>query len=284
MKALPLLLAAGSLAIGTAQARTVVLTPDEVVNGIQINAAIDTATQYGTEPGKVVFDGQSKGFSCFIGEDNPENSKLTFIQYSNLQLVGINGANTGDGICNVVFADASLENILIEGLKIASFIEEGTGISAPGLSVRKYVTIRNNDITGAIALQAFNAVDWKIYNNTMGRSRDIVVSLVGAQDSEVIGNTINGFPGLLMSSSQTQETTGNRIVANRFSDSQGITLRAGATRNIVALNTGECPVVILDPGTTQNKVLFNWAPRASCGEYGAVQDLGSGNKVSGNRP
>jgi hypothetical protein len=284
MKALPFLLAVGSLAIGTAQARTVVLTPADVVNGIEINAAIDTATQHGTEPGKVVFDGQHTGFSCAINEDSPENNKLTFIQYSNLQLVGINGADTGDGICNVVFADAPLENILIEGLKIASFIEEGTGISARGLSVRKNVTIRKNDISGAMALQAFNAVDWKIYSNTMGRSRDLVVSLVGMQDSEIIGNTISGFPGILMSSSETQDTTGNRLIANRFSDSQGITLRGAASRNIVALNTGECPVVVLEADTTQNRVLFNRAPSATCGEYGAVQDLGSGNRVFGNKP
>lgn len=284
MKALPLLLAVGSLAIGTAQARTVVLTPDEVVNGIQINAAIDTATQYGTEPGKVVFDGQHKGFSCSIGEDNPDNNKLTFIQYSNLQLVGINGADTGDGICNIVFADAPLENIVIEGLKVASFIEEGTGISAPGLSVRKNVTIRKNDIRGAIALQAFNAVSWKIYSNRIGGAREEVVSLWGAQDSEIIGNTITGFPGILLFPSESQDTTGNRIIANRFSDSGGIQLRRTGSRNIVALNTGECPLVFLDSGTTQNKVLFNWAPRETCGEYGVVQDLGSGNKVSGNKP
>lgn len=284
MKALPFLLVVSSLTLGTAQAATVVLTPDDVVNGIEINAAIDTATQYGTEPGKVVFDGQHKGFTCFVGEDNPENNKLTFIQYSNLQLVGINGADTGAGICNVVFADAPLENILIEGLKIASFIEEGTGISARGLSVRRNVTIRKNDITGAIALQAFNAVDWKIYSNTMGRSRDIVVSLVGMQHSEIIGNTINGFPGIHMRPSETQETIGNKLIANRFSDSGGIFLFGAATRNLVSLNTGECPVVTLDTGTTLNQVLFNWAPRASCGEYGAVQNLGSGNKVVGNKP
>lgn len=284
MKALSLLLAVGSLAIGTAQARTVVLTPGDVVNGIEINAAIDTATQYGTEPGRVVFDGQHKGFSCLVGEDNPDNSKLTFIQYSNLQLVGINGASTGDGICNIVLADAPLENILIEGLKVASFIEEGTGISARGQSVRKNVTIRKNDISGAIAIQAINPVGWKIDGNTIGRAREEVVSLFGAQDSDIIGNTITGFPGILLFPSEGQDTTGNRILANRFSDSGGIQLRRTGSRNIIALNTGECPIVFLDSGTTHNKVLFNWAPRASCGEYGAVQDLGSGNKVVGNRP
>jgi hypothetical protein len=284
MKALPFLLAIGSLAIGTAQAGTVVLTPDDVVNGIEINAAMDEATDFGTEPGKVVFDGQGKGFTCVINEDSPENNKLTFIRYSNLQLVGINGADTGDGICNIVFADAPLENILIEGLKVASFIEEGTGISAPGLSLRKDVTIRNNDITGAIALQAFNPVRWKIYGNTLGRAREEVVTLIGARDSEFIGNTVDGFPGLLLLPSQTQESTGNKIIANRFSSSNGIELRGAASRNLVALNTGECPVVILGASTTQNTVLFNRAPSATCGSYGAVQDLGSGNKLFGNRP
>jgi hypothetical protein len=284
MKALPFLLAVGSLAVGTAQAGTVVLTPDDVVNGIEINAAMDQATDFGTEPGKVVFDGQGKGFTCVINEDSPENNKLTFIRYSNLQLVGINGANTGDGICNIVFADAPLENILIEGLKVASFIEEGTGISAPGLSPRKDVTIRKNDITGAIALQAFNPVRWKIYSNTLGRAREEVVILIGAQDSEFIGNTVTGFPGLLLVPSQTQESTGNKIIANRFSSSNSIELRGAASRNIVALNTGECPVVILGAATTQNAVLFNRAPSATCGGTGAVQDLGSGNKLFGNRP
>lgn len=284
MKALPLLLAVASLTIGTAQAATVVLTPDDVINGVEINAAIDKATDYGTEPGRVVFDGHHTGFSCFVGEDNPDNNKLTFIQYSNLQLVGINGANTGGGICNVVFADAPLENILIEGLKVANFIEEGTGISAVGLSPRKNVTIKNNDISGAIAIQAFNPVDWKIDNNTIGRSRDEVIALFGAQDSEIIGNIITGEPGILLFPSQTQESTGNRIIANRFSGSGGIQLRRTGTQNIVALNTGKCPVVTLDTGTTLNKVLFNWAPRASCGGNSAVQDLGSGNKVVGNKP
>lgn len=284
MKALAFLLAAGSLAVCTAQAGTVVLTPDEVVNGIEINAAIDKATRHGTEPGRVVFDGRDEGFSCAVNEDNPENDKLTFIQYSHLQLVGINGANTGDGICNIVFADAPLEDILIEGLKVANFIEEGTGISAPGLSPRKDVTIRKNDISGATAIRAINPVDWKIYNNRIGRSRDEVIALFGAQDSEITGNTITGEPGILLFPSQTRDTTGNRIIANRFSGSGGIQFRRTGTRNIVAFNTGHCPVVFLDTGTTLNKVLFNRAPSESCGEDGAVQDLGSGNTVFGNKP
>lgn len=284
MKALPFLLAVGSLGIGTAQAGTVVLTPDEVVNGIEINAAIARATDHGTEPGKVVFDGQGKGFTCEINEDNPDVSKLTHIQYSNVQLVGINGADEGDGICNVVIADAPLENILIEGLRIANFIEEGTGISARGLSVRRNVTLRKNDVTGATALQAYNAVDWKIYNNTFGRSRDSVVDLFGARNSEFIGNTVNGFPGIIFLPSATQETTGNRIIANRFSESGGISLRGEASRNLVMLNTGECPVVTLEPGTTQNTVLFNRDPSGDCGDIGAVVDEGSGNRLFGNRP
>lgn len=284
MKALTFLLAVGSLAVCTAQAATVVLTPADVVNGIEINAAIDKATRYGTEPGRVVFDGRDEGFSCAVNEDNPENSKLTFIQHSHLQLIGINGANTGDGICNIVFADAPLEDILIEGLKVANFIEEGTGINAPGLSPRKDVTIRKNDISGATAIRAINPVDWKIYNNTIGRARDEVIALFGAQDSEITGNTITGEPGIFLFPSQTQETTGNRIIANRFSGSGGVQLRRTGTRNIVALNTGLCPVVFLDTGTTLNKVLFNRAPSESCGEEGAVQDLGSGNQVFGNRP
>lgn len=284
MKALSFLLAVASLAVGTAQARTIVLTPSEVVDGIQINAAIDTATHHGTEPGRVVFDGQGTGFRCGIHEDNPDVSKLTYIQYSNVQLVGINGANSGAGICNVVIADAPLENILIEGLRIANFIEEGTGISARGLSPRKNVTLRNNNITGAIALQAFNPVGWKILNNTMGRSRDEVVGLFGAQDSEISGNTITGQPGIILFPSTTQDSTGNKFIANRFSNSVGIELRAGATRNLVTLNTGPCRLVFLDTGTTLNKVLFNWSPKESCGAGGAVVDLGTDNKVVGNKP
>lgn len=284
MKALPFLLAVGSLTIGTAQARTVVLTPGDVATGAEINAAIDKATDHGTAPGKVVLDGQHRGFSCAVHEDNPDVSQLTYIQYSNVQLVGINGADTGAGICNVVIADAPLHNIRIEGLRIANFIEEGTGISATGLSVRRNVTIKNNNITGAIALLAYNPVGWKIYNNTMSRAREDVVLLLGMQDSEIIGNTISGFPGITLLPSQAQDTTGNKIIANRFSDSGGIQLRRTGSRNLIALNTGGCPVVTLDSGTTLNKVLYNRAPSESCGSYGAVQDLGSGNKVVGNQP
>lgn len=284
MKALSFLLAIGSLAVGTAQARTVVLTPGDVVNGIEINAALDAATQNGSEPGRVVFDGQGTGFTCTINEDNPDVSKLTYIQYSNVQLVGINGANTGAGICNVVIADAPLENILIEGLKVANFIEEGTGISARGLSPRRNVTLRHNDISGAIAIQAFNPVDWTIHNNTIGRARDEVIALSGAHNVEISGNTITGEPGIILFPSTTQDSTGNRIIANRISGSNGIWLRTGATHNLVSLNRGLCPVVILDAGTTLNKVLFNWAPRESCGAGGAVLDYGTDNKVVGNRP
>lgn len=284
MKALPFLLAIGCLAVSTAQARTVVLTSNDAITGVEINAAIDTATNFGQEPGKVVFDGQGRGFSCGVHEDNPDVSKLTFIQYSNLQLVGINGANRGAGICNVVIADAPLENILIDGLKIANFIEEGIGISAAGFTPRKNVTIRNNDITGAAAIQANNPVGWKIYNNTVGRSRDWVIGLFGAQDSEVSGNTIDGQPGIFLHASPTQDATGNRIIANRFSVGVGVQMQEGASRNIVSLNTGDCPVVVLGAGTTQNKVLFNWSPTASCGGGSAVVDLGSNNKVVGNKP
>lgn len=283
MKALPILLAIGSLAVGTAQAQTVVLTPAEVSNGIEINAAIDTATRQGSEPGKVVFDGQGSGFSCAVNEDNPDPGKLTYIRYSNVQLVGINGAREGAGICNVVIADAPLENILIEGLRIANFIEEGSGISARGLSPRRNVIIRNNTITGAIALQAFNPVAWKIHNNTLGRARDEVVALFGARDSEISGNTISGFPGIVMLPSQTSETIGNRIVANRFTESAGIQLQQAASRNLVTLNTGPCRLVFLDVGTSQNRVLFNWAPRDTCAAS-AVLNLGTDNKVVGNRP
>lgn len=284
MKALSFLLVASSMAIGTAQAGTVVLTPGDVVNGIEINAAIDQATNYGSEPGRVVFDGQSTGFTCVVNEDNPDPGKLTYIRYSNLQLVGINGANTGAGICNIVFADAPLENILIERLKVANFIEEGAGIRAWGLTPIRNVTIRSNDITGAVALLAVNPVRWKIYSNTMGRSREEVVLLSGAQDTEIIGNTISGFPGLFMGPSQTQESTGNSLIANRFSEGRGIALQGAATRNLVALNTGDCPVVILGAGTSLNKVLFNRAPSAGCGSEGAVEDLGSNNRVVGNKP
>ncbi|MDF2445420.1 MAG: Periplasmic copper-binding protein (NosD) [Moraxellaceae bacterium] len=283
-----LLMVAGCLATN-AHADTVTLTRNDVTDVGDIEAAIATATRNGTVAGKVILDGSEGRFTF------PDFSDQSIdITVSNLTITGRNAAALDAGFA---FGSVEVSNIVIEGLEIQSPVEDGVAILSTGTNVTSNVTIRSNSISSqASAFFVSNATDWRIKSNTIssGAEEDTgAITLLGARASEIIGNRVtSGAWGIVLTASSLRESTGNQIVANQVSArGRGMVLTGAASRNTVLLNhisLGESSDtvtgVFLDTGTARNRVLFNKASAAAGGSLVTVQDLGSNNRVSGNRP
>ncbi|MDF3031301.1 MAG: hypothetical protein K0R03_1859 [Moraxellaceae bacterium] len=285
MKGMPMLLALCSVTSAVAQAGTVTLTSNNVSSALDIEAAINTATNFGTTPGTVILSGR-KGDFVYSGPDRSIN-----IQVSNLTLRGVHGATIANCDDGLFFDDVAVRDIRVEQI---TFHCTGDGIDYVGTSPRKDVTVRNNVFeTGASGISVTNTIDWRIINNSIvagPASGQTGIALVGSRDSQIVGNTLIAAQGLRLDSAGSLVSSGNRVIANRIAaHDTGIRLDTGANKNSVLANrivlfgpvgTG----VFLDSGTFRNRVQGNRASIVPGGTLTTVLDLGTGNLVQGNQP
>lgn len=257
MKKIALLLSVAMLfTLGNAPMRgpstEVVLNASQVTSAVDIETAIDTATDHGQRPGIVTLD-SSAGEFVYTGEDRSIN-----IYYSNVTLRSKNGAvikNCGDGI---FFDDFVTDNIVIEGIR---FIGENGVIAAFG--THRNVTIRNNVfiansyaisargadgwvITGnqgvgnATVIQLLEATETRIANNSLvGSSQGLGIFLEKSNGNTVSNNMIvNGWQGVLIGWS----SSGNRVVDNRIYlvQQSGISFEGNNEYNSVLANKVSC--------------------------------------------
>jgi hypothetical protein len=287
MKGIPVLLAVGSLCISAAHAATVTLTREDVDSAQDIEAAINAATHFGTTPGKVILDGRKGGFT-YTGSDRTIN-----LGVSNLALVGVNGATIEN--CNgggaIQFDPLPVRNVLIENL---TFNCASGGIFVTDPSRRENITIRDNVFnTQGAAIFLLNLVDGKIFNNTIdaGGTEVAAIFLNGARNSEIVGNRItDADAGIHLGTEADLDSTGNRVIANRISDAVvGIQLQGNAARNAILLNRISLSAaghtgISLGDGTHNNRVHFNQVSSEVGGPFATVDDQGTDNNVSFNRP
>jgi hypothetical protein len=278
-----------AVCIGAAHADTVRLTSADVDSAQDIEAAINAATNAGTTPGTVILDGRDGRFTFpELGDQSID------ITVSRLTLAGTNAAAV-DGV--LVFGNAAVNGVVVENLEIRSPFEEGVAVLGTGANVTRNVTLRDNVFRSELsAVFVANATDWKIIGNRLVSGADegaAALTLLGARDCEIIGNTVtSGAWGLLLTASPLRDSRHNTVVANRVSAfGRGIVLNAAAADNTVLLNhvslaaSSDTVVgIFLDSGTTGNRVLLNRARTAAGGSLDTVQDLGTGNRLFGNRP
>jgi nitrous oxidase accessory protein NosD len=216
------------------------------------------------------------------------------IRVSNLTLRGINGAilsNCADGL----FFDAvPIENLLVEGITFNC--ANGNGLAWTGLGPRVGVTVRNNTIqAGVRGIVVGDAVDWMIANNAISGGSDpglAAVDLVAATGSMIVNNVLAGFFGVRLPTDPAvfgdQASIANKVVNNHIEAFEtGIRLVQGASENKLIGNritVAQSPGIFLDSTTRKNKVHGNRVLLVSGGDAVAVEDLGTDNKVSGNRP
>jgi hypothetical protein len=262
-----------------------VLTSADVVSALDIEAAIQSATAGGTEPGIVILDGSAGAFEYTNGD------RSINIGVSDLTLRGTNFArivNCDDGL----FFDAvPVSSILIERIVFDCL---GNGISWTGLGPRERVTVRDNVIQGDMrGITIGDSLDWRITRNTIIGGSGVAQSAIelnGGADATVINNLLVGFLGVAVVFDPVVVTppTNHRIVGNRIDALQtGIRLDDAAAENRVVANricvrTAPGPAIFLGPDTSNNRVHGNQAALVSGGNLVVVEDLGTDNQVSGN--
>jgi parallel beta-helix repeat protein len=283
MKKIALLLSVAVLfTLGNAPMRgpstEVVLNASQVTSAVDIETAIDTATEHGQRPGIVTLDSSSGEF-VYTGEDRSIN-----IYYSNVTLRSKNGAvikNCGDGI---FFDDFVTDNIVIEGIR---FIGENGVIAAFG--THRNVTIRNNVfIANSYAISARGADGWVITGN-QGVGNTTVIQLLEATETRIADNSLVGSGqglGIFLEKSDGNAVSHNMIV-NGW---QGVLIGWGSSGNRVVNNTiylVQQSGIYFEGNNEYNSVLAN---KVSCQPNTECQIVNVGdpplsptNKVRGNR-
>lgn len=283
MKKIALLLSVAMLfTLGNAPMRgpstEVVLNASQVTSAVDIERAIDTATDHGQRPGIVTLD-SSRGEFVYTGDDRSIN-----IYYSNITLRSKNGAviaNCGDGI---FFDDFVTDNIVIEGIR---FIGENGIIAAFG--THRNVTIKNNVfIANSYAISARGADGWVITGN-QGVGNATVIQLLEATETRIADNSLVGSSqglGIFLEKSNGN-TVSNNMIVNGW---QGVLIGWGSSGNRVVDNRiylVQQSGISFEGNNEYNSVLAN---KVSCQPNTECQIVNVGdpplsptNKVRGNR-
>lgn len=283
MKKIALLLSIAMLfTLGNAPMRgsspEVVLNASQVTSAVDIEMAIDAATDDGQRPGIVTLDSSAGDFT-YTGDDRSIN-----IYHSNVTLRSKNGAvitNCGDG---VFFDDFVTDNIVIEGIK---FVGEN-GIIAP-FGTHRNVTVRNNIfIANSYAIGVRGAEGWVITGNHAAGNAT-VIQLFESTETRIANNSLVGSnPGLGIF---LEKSDGNTISHNMIVNGwQGVLLGWGSSGNRIVNNTillVQQSGISFEGNNEYNRVLANKVscqPGADC-LIVSVGDppLSPTNKVHGNR-
>lgn len=283
MKKIALLLSIAMLVtLGNAPMRgssaEVVLNASQVASAADIEAAIETATNNGTQPGIVTLDSSAGDFT-YTGDDRSIN-----IYHSNITLRSKNGAvitNCGDG---VFFDDTVTNNVIIEGIR---FIGENGVIAAFG--THRNVTIRDNVfIANSYAIGAQGADGWVITGNH-AEGNATVIQLLESTETRIADNSLVGSsPGLgIFLEKSGGNTVSHNLIVNGW---QGVLLGWGSSGNRVVNNTillVQQSGISFEGDNEYNSVLAN---KVSCQPNTECQVVNVGNpplsptnKVRGNR-
>lgn len=276
------LLGAMLITLGNAPMRgsspEVVLTASQVASAVEIEMAIDAATDNGQRPGIVTLDSSAGDFT-YTGDDRSIN-----IRHSNVTLQSKNGAmitNCGDG---VFFDDAVTNNVVIEGIR---FVGENGIIAAFG--THRNVTIKDNVIiANSYAIGARGADGWVITGNHAAGNAT-VIQLSEAAETRIADNSLVGSsPGLGIF---LEKSNGNTISHNMIVNGwQGILIGWGSSGNRAVNNTillVQQSGISFEGDNEYNSVLAN---KVSCQPNTECQVVNVGdpplsptNKVHGNR-
>jgi parallel beta-helix repeat protein len=254
----------------------VVLKASQVTSALDIEHAIDTATNNGTRRGMVMLD-SSEGDFVYTGEDRSIN-----IYYSNFVLRSLNKAvlaNCGDG---VFFDDKVANRVVIRGI---TFNCDGVGVNAWGPGTHKGVMLRRNVFnTKSFAIEAQHAERWMILGNR-AKSEAQVIHLLETTGAMMVNNQLEGFIGVFLEKSNHNklinnritatwqgvllglDTASNRVLGNKIVDVQqsGISFEGGSTftsaiANRIKCATGfTCVIVNIDnpPLSPTNRIKAN---------------------------
>ncbi len=229
----------------------VVLDASQVTSARDIEAAIDTATAFGTRPGIVTLDG-SKGKFEYTGLDRSIN-----LYYSNITIRSFNWATIGNCDDGVFFDDVTANNILIEGVELVCL--NGHSVYAPFLGQHHNVVLRNNYLESGTAP---------------------VIDILQGDYWTITGNQIYSLgTGIYLN-----ETGGTLIRDNRIQANLGIVLYNSGYDNKVTNNQiiGFWQGVVLSGKTLGNTITNNTLHRIQ--DAGILfTDIVAGNRVTGNR-
>lgn len=262
-------------AAGTPSADVVVLTAADVQDAVDIEAAIQAATAYGTRPGTVILDG-SRGPFIYSGIDHTIN-----IFHSNISLRGVRGAVLPGG---VFFDDLPADNILIENLTFSCLIDHDDCLTSWG--EHRNVTLRGNLIMARhFGIQVAQTQGWTITQNTV-QAEGVAVHILEASEISVMNNHLSGNIPLQIEASGSCKAIQNAIQAGW----QGILLAREAWGNKVIANSiigVQAAGIALEPDTVGNKVHGNkvlCAAGSACLTVDISPAALAVNAVSGNQP
>ena len=265
-----------SPAAASAPPNLIILTADQVQGAMDIEMAINDATQFGSRPGTVILDGRHGPF-VYTTDDRSLN-----IFVSNLTLRGQNGAQIENCADGLFFDDFPLRYVLVEGI---TFICEAGGVVAPGAF--RNVTLRGNVFhSGAAGISLGGASrDWLIANNIILADGD-GLRIDGSSRIVILNNRISGFLGVALMNSAESQVRYNLIQAAW----QGVLLGQESWKNMVKMNTiygVEQSGIALEPGVTGSIILSNQvacAPGADCLTVDAMPEVAAVNKILLNVP
>jgi len=253
----------------------VVLTAADVTSAVDIEAAIHLATARGTRPGMIILDGRRGPFT-YTGDDRTIN-----IFYSNISLIGINGAILPGG---VFFDGVPADNILIENLVFSCLVDHDDCITS--LGAHRNVTLRGNLILAhSFGIQIAQTGGWLITQNTV-QAEGVAVHILEANDVRVASNHLSGHIPLQIEASGKCKAVQNAIQG----DWQGVLLARESWGNKIIANSimgVQASGIALEPDTVGNKVHGNkvtCAIGSDCLTVDISPQALAVNDVTGNLP
>lgn len=256
---------------------TIVLMAEDVTSAVDIEAAIQQATQWGARPGKVILDG-SQGPFVYTEEDGADRTINLF--YSHLILRGKNKAilSNSDGI---FFDEVHAEHILI-----ADFSMNCLADCIVSWGDHKDVRIQNMQLlAGGIGIQVAQTEGWLIRNNKI-TAGSTAVEVLDANLIKINQNRLAGNIPIKFQNAKKCQAAQNNLKGSW----QGVLLTSPSSENIVIRNRikgVESSGVALEPGTYKNTIIRNvviCATGADCLTVDADKPTLADNHVVGNQP
>lgn len=253
------------------------LTAADVQTAQDIEAAIHTATAWGSRPGTVILDGSLGSFVYTIAEANDYTINIF---YSNLTLRGVNEAvfTNADGI---FFDDVLVDHVVITGFKMHC---QADCIVSWGM--HQDVSIRNMVLDApGIGIQVAQTSGWKINQNRI-KAGWVAVHLLDASNIVINQNWLEAETPVML-----QNTTDCKVKSNKITgDWQGVLLTTDSSSNQVINNIiqdVQSAGVTLESGTYDNKIIRNTvtcSPNYVCLTVDASGEIAENNKIHANYP
>jgi hypothetical protein len=257
--------------------RLIRLNAENVKTAVDIEAAIQEATLWGTRPGKVVLDGSRGPFEYVVEEGNDYTINLF---YSNISLVGINDA---------VFTNSHgimFDGVPADNIKIQNFTMHCVNDCIIGWGYHKGVLIQHMKLyASGYGVQIAETEGWVLTRNVI-QVGGTAVDVIDAQNILVTQNQLSGFSPVTLYHAQDTLVRQNKITGGWV----GVALLTPSSSNHVIGNqiSGvELAGIVLEDGTFDNDVIRNMvtcAPEAPCQTVLAQGSAAETNRIIGNLP